>query len=489
MKKLFALLLALTMVFGLAATGYAAEFDPTAKGTIKIENAVVGATYHAYRLLALESFNDDTPDDTNGGQYTYKLIEDSPWNTFLTGATVKNVYLTIDDQDYVTWADGADAAEFAKLAQAFAADSENGITADKTETAATTTVEMTDLALGYYLVDTSMGSLCSLNTTDYVAEIKEKNEAPEIEKTVKENTTKEYGESNTAGVGEVVEFQATITAKKGAQNYILHDKMDAGLTFIDVTSVTLNGTALAENTDYTVTAPGDETDNPCTFHVTILKELKENESVVVNYTARVNENAVVTDPFNKNEAKVEYGDNHFTEPDTTVTKVFDVDILKYTMAGAPAVETGLAGAIFELANTDAAGYTPINFVEESTNVYEACFNTQCTHASHVTQFTTPENGKFTLKGLDAGTYYLHEIKAPDGYNKLAGPVTITIDENGKVNATTDEPNGVEEVKVLNQSGTELPSTGGVGTTLFYIFGGILMVGAVVLLITKKRMNA
>ena len=106
----------------------------------------------------------------------------------------------------------------------------------------------------------------------------------------------------------------------------------------------------------------------------------------------------------------------------------------------------------------------------------------------MTEITTDTTGKFTIKGLDSATYYLTEKEAPAGYNKLAGPVTITISDTGVVNGTTDAPQGVDEVKVLNQSGTELPSTGGMGTTIFYVLGSILVIGAAVLLVTRKRMS-
>ena len=107
----------------------------------------------------------------------------------------------------------------------------------------------------------------------------------------------------------------------------------------------------------------------------------------------------------------------------------------------------------------------------------------------MTEVTTDATGKFTIAGLDADTYYLTETAAPAGYNKLAGPVTVVIGENGVVNATTEASQGVDEVKVLNQTGTELPSTGGIGTTIFYVVGGVLVVGAVALLIVRRRRNA
>ena len=100
-----------------------------------------------------------------------------------------------------------------------------------------------------------------------------------------------------------------------------------------------------------------------------------------------------------------------------------------------------------------------------------------------------------VEGLDADTYYLEETKAPGGYNKLAGPVEVEIshtvtDEGVHMTHTLkQDTTNVEKVEIENKSGTELPETGGIGTTIFYVLGSILVIGAVVLLITKKRMNA
>ena len=95
---------------------------------------------------------------------------------------------------------------------------------------------------------------------------------------------------------------------------------------------------------------------------------------------------------------------------------------------------------------------------------------------------------YTIESLDAGTYYLKETEAPAGYNKLNTVVTVIIDHDGKINATTEKPEGATQSEVENKSGTELPSTGGMGTTIFYVLGSVLVVGAVVLLVTKKRMS-
>ena len=125
----------------------------------------------------------------------------------------------------------------------------------------------------------------------------------------------------------------------------------------------------------------------------------------------------------------------------------------------------------------------IALVAEGNNVYRVA---TADDTNTVTEIETDATGKFTIKGLDSDIYYLTETAAPAGYNKLAGPITIVIGEDGK---TSVDNTVVDEVKVLNQAGSELPETGGMGTTIFYVLGSILVLGAAVLLITKKRMNA
>ena len=104
----------------------------------------------------------------------------------------------------------------------------------------------------------------------------------------------------------------------------------------------------------------------------------------------------------------------------------------------------------------------------------------------VTEITTDTTGKFTIKGLDSDTYYLTEITQPAGYNKLADPIKVVIDGKGNV-TYNDDYTGT--IKVENKTGAELPSTGGVGTTVFYVVGGLMVLLAVVLLVTKKKMSA
>ncbi|MGN0798849.1 MAG: SpaH/EbpB family LPXTG-anchored major pilin [Christensenellales bacterium] len=470
-KKLAGILLALAMVLGLAATAFA-EGET---GSITINDAVVGQTYTIYQILDLESYN------ASANAYSYKAT--TAWNTFINSDAIKGTYVEVDAQGYVTWKDGADAAAFAKAAQKYAKD--NSITNQGSVTATTTTVSFTGLDLGYYLVDSTLGTLCSLDTTNPDVVMEEKNEVPTNVKTVEEDSTGNYGEKNDADIGQTVNFKSTITAQAGAENYVFHDTMSAGLTYTGVTGITLNGTAV-DAANYTVTAPAADGDTfDVTFTQAFCDTLKANDQIVISYTATLNENAVIAGEGNPNTSKVSYGDSSNTKytPDSqTKTYTWDVDVFKYTMNGE--TETALAGAKFTLSK-NADGSNPIAFVSKGNNVYRVA---KTGETGTVTEITTDATGKFTIKGLDADTYYLTETAAPAGYNKLAGPVTIVIGENGVVNGTTEASQGVDEVKVLNQTGAELPSTGGIGTTIFYIVGGVLVVGAVVLLVTKKRMG-
>ncbi len=475
-RKSLALLLALILVLALGGTAFA-EGET---GSITINDAVVGQTYTIYQILDLESYN------ASANAYSYKAT--TAWSNFINSSDIKGTYVSVDGQGYVTWKTGADVAAFAKAAQKYAED--NSVTNQGSVTATTTTVSFTGLDLGYYLVDTTLGTLCSLDTTNPSVVMEEKNEAPTNEKLVEEDskvsTGDAWGTTNDADIGQTVNFKSTITAQPGAENYVFHDTMSAGLTYTGVTGITLNG-ATVDASNYTVVT--ENLTDGCTFEViftqTFCDTLKANDKIVISYTATLNENAVIAGDGNPNTSKVSYGDSSntkYTPESQTTTYTWDVDVLKYTKNGE--TETALAGAKFTLSKS-ADGSSPIALVSKGNNVYRVA---KTGETGTVTEITTDATGKFTIQGLDADTYYLTETAAPAGYNKLAGAVTIVIGENGVVNGTTEAPQGVDEVKVLNQSGTELPSTGGMGTTLFYVLGSVLVLGAVVLLVTRKRMS-
>lgn len=479
-KKLASLLLALVMVFALAATAFAAE----KKGSITISSPVDGQTYKAYLMFELESYNTET------GAYSYKIT--SAWREFVTTGAGKD-YFSIDDQDYVTLKKGVPpeaAATIAKEAVAYAAS--NSLSPDAT-LLKQGNYTASGLTLGYYVVDSSLGALCGLTTTKPSATIREKNEVPVPEKTVKEDSTGNYGESNTAQIGDTVEFKTVIHAKKGAHKYKLHDQMEAGLT-LNQNSITVKvgETELEKGTDYTVAFNVNCKDKSgaaatCDFEITFtngyLSTITADTDIVVTYTAVLNENAEIANATNDNDTVLDYGDDSRSEWDETTTKTFMFDIIKTDSS-----MKVLNGAKFELYDAQTAG-NKIDLVKVSDGVYRVATTTE----KRAEGFTSAviEAGKATVKGLDANTtYWLEETEAPAGYNKLAGRAKVEIKE---ANLTTTmegdawaEGNG--GVQITNETGTELPSTGGIGTTIFYVLGSVLVIGAAVLLVTKKRMS-
>lgn len=462
-KRIASVLLALVMALSLITTAFAAGET----GSITIDNAVVGQTYTIYQILDLESYNKDS------GAYAYKAT--AAWRDFINGADVKSVYVNVDAQGYVTWVKDADVAAFAKLAQKYAAD--HNIANQGTKTADSTTVEFTNLDLGYYLVDSTLGTICSLDTTNPSVTIKEKNAAPTVDKQVQENSNGQWGESNDANIGDTVNFKTVISAKKGAQGYVLHDKMSEGLT-INQGTVSVVG---VDANNYEVTY--NCTDG-CAFEIAFKQEyldtITEDTSIVVTYSATLNEKAVIYPGPNTNETKLVYGEGSETTWDKTETFTYQFDLVKTKTD-----KTVLDGAEFKLYDAKTGG-NEIALIDESNGVYRVA--TAAEKAAEGFVSATIKAGKVTIKGLDSGTYYLEETKAPAGYNVLAERVEVKID-HANLTATVEGDTYVSGgVQVINQTGAELPSTGGIGTTIFYVVGGLLVVAAGVLLVTRKRMS-
>ena len=470
-KKLIGVLLALVMAFSMSTAVFAASGTNNDSGSITISNAKDGHTYNAYQILVLESY------DTDAKAYSYKA--NSAWKAWLETQTA---YISIDAQGYVTWVDGADAAAFAKAALAYA--KENNIQPAATKTADSTTVAFTGLNLGYYLIDTTMGTLCSLDTTTPNVEMYEKNEQPPVKKEVKEDSTENWGEENTAEIGDTVEFRTTITAKAGAEGYVLHDVMTAGLT-LNPDSIKIDGLTKGQDAntgDYHVVTPGlnDECTFEVVFHQSYLESITKDTDIVVTYSAVVNENALIYDGANTNKTKLQFGEDSRDETiwDETKTYTFKVDVVKTDDNNVV-----LDSAQFKLYDAMTGG-NEIPLVKVSDGVYRLAKDGE----SGVAYITTV-NGQLEIKGFDANTnYYLEETKAPDGYNKLAERVEIPVKE---ANLEASVSNGVWQnggVHIVNKTGDELPSTGGMGTTVIYIVGGVLVAGAAVLLILRSRRN-
>lgn len=461
-KKLFAALLAAALVLAMAVPAFA-ETNAT-KGSITISNTVKDETYTIYRMFKLDSYNAESN--------TYSYTVESAWENFFKTGAGRN-YITLDGQNHPTWTaadenDSTTVAAFAKAALDWA--KVKGITGTA-ETATGDTVTFSNLDLGYYLVDSSLGALCGLNTTNPDVTITEKNGQPTIEKQVKNGDT--WGTTNDAKIGDTVEYKVEITVADGAQKYTVTDTMSKGLTFNSGSlKVTANDVV---TTDYTLTPTTN--DFTLVLPETYVSTLTKGTTIMVTYNATLNKDAVIDGDGNTNEVKLGYGNHQNTVPSKVTTKSYQFDLVKVDGT----TNKLLDGAEFELAD----GETKLSFVKDANGNYRVA----TTGEKGTTTTITVKNGKVNIYGLAGKTYTLTETKAPDGYNKLVTPETVNLTDGSKASATIESETYVDGgVVVKNNAGTVLPSTGGMGTTLFYVIGGGLMVAAVVLLVTKKRME-
>ena len=500
MKKLMAALLAVAMVCAMAIPAFAAEGASAAgTGTITVDNAVNDKAYKFYRIMDIATHTDDAP-------YTgvvYKVND--KWSAFVKDPQWKTNF-TVNADNTVTVAN--DTVDNSIFAEKFAAEAQKVLTThtpDYTVTASDGKAEVT-AKLGYYLVvsdgwDASKPVICSLGTTTPNVIIKEKNGKPTIEKEVKENSTGKFGEENDASIGDIVEFKATVRVIDGAPvNYVVHDIMSTGLRFVNDSEhavvVKVNGNDFSAD-NYTVSTTRDA----CTFDIVFnnidekTSVLNSNDVVTITYYAEVTADAVIAGTGNENKIKLEYGNKQDTEWEYTKTYVWSFDVYKYTSvksatsAGTTTDKT-LPGAIFKVLNAD-GDKTAYFTYDTAKNVYK--FAGWSASEGAVAEVTTPADGKINFVGLDSGSYKLEEVEAPQGYNALTAPIDFTIsntssDPKGQVSYQSNGEYATGTIKVLNNAGTTLPGTGGIGTTIFYVVGGGLMVAAAILLITKKRME-
>lgn len=494
MKKLMAALLAVAMVCAMAIPAFAADgstHSSSEDGKITINNAVAGQTYKIYRILDLQ-YNDTAK--------SFRYVKNDKWGAFVEGQTT---YLSVDSKTgVVTWANsdnadnGAAIKALAVAAGQYVKDKEDaGLTADDSKVAASSTVIFDNLPLGWYLVvsDLTTDAICSIDTTAKQVTIKEKNGVPTVTKEV-EYASGSWGQGNDGNVGDTVNFQTTIYVTDGnPTNYILHDEMSNGLDFQTGTiSVKKNDKPF---TDYTIENPIDD----CTFEIKFKDgTLQTNDKVVVTYSATINSNAVVGTAGNDNETWLEYGDHHDSTHSNTKTYTWKFNIFKYFTDSDDTMQY-LADVEFVLYRTNAddkAEYAKFDSNNKLSGWTEA--------ENEATKLRTNANSTVAVEGLDKGTYFLKEITTPGGFNGLTSDVEVQITsscntltnatyavEYKMANANDEDFTDAGDEKIVpieNKRGTTLPSTGGIGTTIFYVVGGGLMVAAAILLITKKRME-
>lgn len=480
MRRLLAVVAAMTMVLGMAIPTMAA----TGSYTITIGNAKNGETYTAYKIF--DADYDETQQGTDTVSYTasskiHNLIKNLPGTAGLTFTQIGT-----SDTYTVVKGDNFSAANFAAGLDTI----KDQLTSAGNATAANDMATISNLSAGYYFVDTTLGSLCSLDTAKNVT-INEKNEIPTLEKKESKDQT-DWKDAVNAAIGDTVYYKLTVTDQKGTDSKItVHDTLDSQLTLnTDSFKVQKDGQDVAA-ANYTIKTT-DLTDG-CTFEVELhddyVKTLNKDDAVVITYNAKVNKTAVANTVYN-NKAHLEYS-HQATQDDTVTVKTSKLVVLKYDGTDTAEVKTPLAGAVFQLQTADGKA---VNLVKDSDTAYHVADATETAtpvshvkdgalqtvnNASVVSDFVTVSTGKIAITGLDPDdAYKLEEIMAPAGYNKLTSKEVVAAD------TTAADRNA----NVANNKGIALPSTGGTGTTIFYILGAALVIGAGVVLVTRRRLS-
>ena len=454
-RKTIGLLMVLALTVTLTVTAFAAG-----GGSITVENPKEGETYTAYRIFDVKYNEDKTA-------YSYTIAADSQWLAVVQG------YAGVTLSDAVTDGDGntiyivtknADfsAAAFAKTLQG-AMEGKTGVEL----TAAGGKVAVTGLELGYYFVSSTNGALCNLTTTNPDATIFDKNDVP-FEKTA-DDISVEVGQT----VAFVITGKVPDTTGFDTYTFEISDTMSSGLTFNKDVQVYVDGTLLEDH--YTLTnTPAEDGATGFTLSIDVMQlQDMTGKQVKVTYSAVVNENAVSV--IQENDAKLKYSNDptdsskFTTIPDEVKLYTAKIVIDKF--------ETGnedkkLAGAQFVLMNGSSEFYAYDEATESVSWVAEQ---------KNATVVTTDDLGSGAFIGLEDGTYTLKEIKAPAGYNLLTNTIEITVAGND-----SDETALTVEAEVANNTGSQLPSTGGIGTTVFYILGVSMMSVSAVLFVIKKQ---
>ena len=500
-RKLASLLLALVMVFALATTAFAQDVTVTGgTGSITISNAAKGETYTIYKL-----FDATVSEDGKSIAYTGEIPESL------------NTYFNKDANGYISAApaakDGENMSEGLKTAlKTWTATAKATATAQSDGSA----LKFNGLAYGYYVVTTTTqgGLAISVDSTMPDVTIYDKNSSTPsgLTKTATGTAT-----DKSFSIGDTVTYTVSFktsnyygagTEAKEIVSYTIEDTLPNFLRDVNVTSIIVDNDGNDTTTTDRTTVTTTQFDNNKKIVINWYNEAENKflynngATVTITYTAVVTEKAAIDGNGNTNNVTVTWTTKDSDQPETNKLEQKET-IYTYAIALKKVNNKGVAlpGAVFEF---------PF-YVQSTADTDGAYIYAGDTAKDGLTkQITTPADGVIVVKGVKSGRYEITEFKAPDGYNKLTTPVTVEavktsstttsktvyLDENGNVtNETTATEVKVElaniaatAVVVVNKAGTELPSTGGMGTTVFYVLGTVLVLGAVVLLVTKKRMN-
>lgn len=497
-KKLASVALALVLALAMAVPAFAAN-----DYTITINGTNSNHTYQAYQVFS------GTLAEKGGKKYLAEI----QWGDGVDGPALLEAFKSTHSE--FTGTTAADVAEWLEdnnndeNAKAFATLVSGNLTTVKTEVKSSDTTCIVNVgAPGYYFIkdmDDSLGAgeAYSRYMLQVVgpATVTAKGDAPSSSKEI-EDSTKKDPDYDILDIGSTVTFKlkATLPSKFdefSTYTLVFHDTMSAGLTFEKITSVTVAGQAV---TDYTTDNKGCVNYTNHNLHVSFdnIKNVSgatAGAEVVVTYTATLNEKAVIGNPGNTNEMYIEYSNDPnntdgtgSTPPDKVVVFTFEIDATKKDGGD----QTALAGVKFKLVNSEDkyAVVTNGKFVEWTDDETKG------------TELVSAADGQIKITGLADGTYTLKETEALPGYNpkdytlviqstvsKDNGTIqvaTLTLKVDEDVAANQDAGSGSVKTDIFNNRGALLPETGGIGTTIFYIAGGVLLVGAVVLLIAKRR---
>ena len=509
MKKLMALFAALALVLTMAIPAMAA--GSAATYTITINNPV--GSYEAYQIFS--------------GRLENGVLSDVQWGTGITEAGKTHFGdAAVKAKSLSGLADNAaEAKAFAKEVAGYLSTTYVG-SAVYAAGASTTTIE--NLPAGYYLIKNTAGSVGEDSYyTDFIMEVVKdvtvspKGDKPSLDKQIKHNENGGWGVVGDNQIGDTVEFRTITTVPNVAgytsYDYIIKDTMSAGLTSnvtsaADVTiKVKTEDGSVLDNSYYTVTATG----NSFEVKINILQAITDSkiaagDSLYTYYTGVLNKDAKIYNEKQDNTAHLEYSNNPndtTSKGKTPEKKVYDWTYqMEVSKVDGKDGSTQLNDAKFVLSRENIA----IGTVDEATGIpndtskliplianADGSYTIAPAGSTGTTYVITA--GKVAIKGLDdAVDYYLYETKAPAGYNRVNEPTKIKISNTYSTDgATANAPkisinDGASSesmtVKVLNNAGTTLPGTGGIGTTIFYVIGGGLMVAAAVLLVAKKRME-
>ncbi len=451
MKKIFALLIAMVMVLGMATSVFAAS--------VEVKDVIDGEEYTAYKIL-----NYTANDDKSAVSYYLSSAEYTQIGSVLEAAGFAFTASSDGTQYTVNNAETVDVAGAAAYLKAHLSELGDALGKFGPVTGADGEANFTGLGTGYFFITSTAGSFAALHDETDIATVVEKNTVTTPDKKQGDEAGTYADDQLDKGIGDTVYYDAEIKIGKGANYEITGtDTLSTGLKLNhadgDIT-VKVDGTDVPA-ANYTLNA----TDGGFTivFTADYISTLAENDVIMIEYSAVITEDVPIRQ-LTPNTWTIDYSNQHFD--DHTDIKTYDAQVYKVDAT----TEEFLAGAGFKLYDALTGG-NQITVAKDDTGYYVSA------DADEEIMIESAEGAN--IRGLAPGTYYLEETTVPDGYNKLAARVAFTV---------TKDATAAAEITVENESGSVLPSTGGIGTTIFYIIGAILVVGAGVVLVTRRRMN-